>query len=985
MKKSAIKILSVMLTVVLLLSAAPLSGLVGLDLSGLFSFESEALTSGDFTYTVSGSNATITGYSGTAANLTIPSTLGGYKVVKIEDGVFNGNSYLVSVTIPGSVTVIDGYYSNKGVFQNCSRLQKVVFEKGASNASIGPYAFANCLALESVSLPGNYVTIDESAFKGDTAIASFVWEKSSSTYANQTIGESAFEGCTNLSSITLPTTLKTINDHAFKSCTALKNVVVPEGVTFIGDAAFNGCSKLISVSLPSTLTKIDGYYSNEGAFQNCNRLQNVTFAKGVSNATIGPYAFAGCIALENVSLPGNYVTIDENAFKGDTAIASFVWEKSSSTYANQTIGESAFEGCTNLSSITLPTTLKTINDHAFKSCTALKNVVVPEGVTFIGDAAFNGCSKLISVSLPSTLTKIDGYYSNEGAFQKCTALKTVIFAEGEDDANIGPYAFADCPALENVSLPGNYISIGEKAFQKDNNIKSFIWEKSSYTYANQSIGESAFEGCSNLSVLSLPTTLKTINDGAFKSCTSLKTVVVPEGVTFIGDGAFYGCSKVEKVSLPSTLTKIDGYYSNDGAFQNCSALKTVVFTEGENDLSIGAYAFANNAALTTVHIPLNTTSINTNAFKSSNSNLTLCSRSSSSYANTFASSNGLKFKVCTSHEEIKPDKPKYTVTYNANGGSVSPTSSLVEKETSTTLPTPTKSYTVSFNANGGSNAPASLKAALTCLGWAMSASATSATYSCGAAFTPTNNTTLYAVWKANASFTVPSGEPVRDGYEFLGWAASADSTTATFHAGDKVTVSGGNVTYYAVWKEIPSLTISQTELTLDLDNVDTGFATVTVNRPSNEALTLEASSSSTSVVMVELGDYDSTNDTCPATFIVEGEGTCTVTFKLYSADKSVLYDTETVTITVKQDATKQISMNYNGVTVIDDFDGVYFESLNPDIAKVDDSGRITATGRGTAVILVMDIDGNVSYYNITVSFSILQWIIYIIFFGWLWY
>ncbi len=984
MGKLTTKILSVVLTVVLLLSAAPLSGLVGLELPQLFSFESKALTSGDFTYTVSGSNATITGYSGTTANLTIPSRLGGNKVTRIEDGVFNGNSYLVSVTIPSSVTVIDGYYSNEGVFQNCSRLQKVVFEKGTSNASIGPYAFANCLALESVSLPGNYVTIDENAFKGDTAITSFVWEKSSSTYANQTIGNKAFEGCTNLSSITLPTTLKTINDDAFKNCTALKNVVVPEGVTFIGDAAFYGCSKLISVSLPSTLTKIDGYYSNNGAFQNCNRLQNVTFAKGASNATIGPYAFAGCLALESVSLPGNYVTIDENAFKGDTAITSFVWEKSSSTYANQTIAAYAFEGCSNMSELSLPTTLKTIGEGAFKSCTSLKNLVVPEGVTTIDDAAFNKCTKLTSVSLPSTLTKIDGYYSNEGAFQNCTELKTVTFAEGDDDASIGPYAFANCSALISVSLPGNYVSIAERAFQWDSGITSFVWEKSYYPYAIQTIGGWAFEGCSNMSILSLPTTLKTIEDGAFKSCTSLKTLVVPEGVTFIGDAAFYGCSKLVNVSLPSTLTKIEGYYSNNGAFQNCSALKTVVFAEGEDDLSIGAYSFANNAALTTVHIPLNVISIDGNAFKNSNSNLTLCSSSSSSYAKTFASSNGLKFRVCTSHEEIKPDMPKYTVTYNANGGSVSPTSSLVEKETSTTLPTPTKSYTVTFNANGGSNAPASLKASLTCKGWSTSASATSATYSCGSSFTPAGNTTLYAVWNTSASFNVPASKPTRDGYEFLGWAASNSSTTASIHAGDRVNVSG-NVTYYAVWKEIPSLTVSQTELTLDLDNVDTGFATVTVNRPSNEALTLEAASSSTSVVMVELGDYDSTDDTCPATFIVKGVGTCTVTFKLYSADKSVLYDTETVMINVKQDATKQIGMNYNGVTVIDDFDGVYFESLNPDVATVDDNGKITATGRGDAIILVTDADGNISYYNITVTFSIFQWIIYILFFGWLWY
>ncbi|MBQ3498325.1 MAG: leucine-rich repeat protein [Clostridia bacterium] len=975
MKKVMTKIVSVVLTVVMLLSAAPLSGLVGLELPQLFSFKSEALTSGDFTYTVSGSNATITGYSGTATNLTIPSTLGGYKVVNIGDGAFKDNTKIISVIIPSTVINI-----NNNAFMNCKKLQYVTFTKGSSNATIGRSAFKNCPSLQSVSLPGNYTNIGKEAFYGCISMTTFVLEKSAYTYANQLISDYAFNGCTNLSSISLPTTLKSIGNSAFENCTSLKNVVIPEGVTSIGGAAFKGCTKITSLSLPSTLTIIDnGGFNNNGAFQNCNKLKTVTFAKGSSNATIDSYAFAGCSALESVYLPGNYALIEREAFKDCASLTSFKWEKSDYTYANQFINYNAFSDCTSLSSLSLPSTLESIAIGAFRNCISLTDVVIPEGVKAISDGAFEGCTNLRTLSLPSTLTVIGNENTTSGAFMNCTSLKKINFAEGEGDIIIGNYTFSGCSALESVYLPGNYAMLGREAFKNCTSLTSFEWEKSSYVYANQSIDSYAFYGCTNLSRISLPTTLKSIGFRVYEDCTSLETVTIPEGVTTIGNGAFRDCTKLTNLSLPSTIIEI-----GDDVFRNCTALKQVIVAEGEDDLTIGAYAFMNCSSLTTVHIPMNTFSINTNAFKNSNSNLTLCSSSSSSYAKTFASSNGLKFRVCTSHEEIKPDMPKYTVTYNANGGSVSPTSSLVEKDSSTTLPTPTKSYTVIFNANGGSNAPASLKASLTCKGWSTSASATSATYSCGSSFTPAGNTTLYAVWNTSASFNVPVSEPTRDGYEFLGWAASNSSTTASIHAGDRVNVSG-NATYYAVWKEIPSLTVSQIELTLDLDNVDTGFATVTVNRPSNEALTLEASSSSTSVAMVELGDYDSTDDTCPATFIVKGVGTCTVTFKLYSADKSVLYDTETVTINVKQDATKQIGMNYNGVTVIDDFDGVYFESLNPDVATVDDNGKITATGRGTAIILVTDIDGNISYYSITVNFSFFQWIIYILFFGWLWY
>ncbi|MBQ8227397.1 MAG: InlB B-repeat-containing protein [Clostridia bacterium] len=141
----------------------------------------------------------------------------------------------------------------------------------------------------------------------------------------------------------------------------------------------------------------------------------------------------------------------------------------------------------------------------------------------------------------------------------------------------------------------------------------------------------------------------------------------------------------------------------------------------------------------------------------------------------------------------------HTVTYNANGGSVSPSSANVVSGNSVILPTPTKSYTISYYANGGSGAPSSQKINVTCKGWSTS-SATSASYSCGASYKPTANTTLYAVWNTSANANLSQTKPSRSGYTFLGWSTNSNATSVSYAAGNGVTVSG-NVSLYAVWQK----------------------------------------------------------------------------------------------------------------------------------------------------------------------------------------
>ncbi len=460
LKKSFKKIISALLIAVLILSVSPVGALTEFDFSSLFSVKTAALTSGNYTYEVSGTNATITGYSGSETNLTIPSTLDGKTVVAIERGVFKDNTTLKSVSLPSTLTRIGVDWNGDGVFARCSRLETVTFAKGTNDAVIGFNTFLACPALQKVEIPGNYVAIQNNAFENCTALTSFKWEKSAAT--KQYIGEFTFKNCTSLANVSLPVTLNSIGKYAFQNC-AITNLVIPEGVTTIDYGAFLDNGKLKTVSLPSTLTRIGVDWNGDGVFARCTKLETVTFAKGTTDAVIGFNTFRDCGALKAVTIPGNYVSIQNGAFENCKSMTTMIFEKSDYAFANQSIGEYTFKNCTALENVSLPVTLKSIGKYAFQNC-AITNLVIPEGVTTIDYGAFLDNGKLIAVSLPSTLTRIGVDWNADGTFARCTMLETVIFAEGENDLTIGRNTFRSCPALSTVHLPLNLVNVFAGAF-----------------------------------------------------------------------------------------------------------------------------------------------------------------------------------------------------------------------------------------------------------------------------------------------------------------------------------------------------------------------------------------------------------------------------------------------------------------------------------------------------------------------------------------
>ena len=175
-----------------------------------------------------------------------------------------------------------------------------------SVTSIGNYAFDGCSNLQSVTIPNSVTSIGNSAFKGCSRLQSLTIPKSVTS-----IGNYAFDGCSNLQSVTIPESVTTIGIHAFSGCSSLQSVTIPNSVTGIGNYAFSGCSSLQSITIPNSVTSI-GYF----AFRNCSDLQSVTIPNSVTS--IGNDAFSYCSNLQSVTINGN-PKIEGSAFWGTPA------------------------------------------------------------------------------------------------------------------------------------------------------------------------------------------------------------------------------------------------------------------------------------------------------------------------------------------------------------------------------------------------------------------------------------------------------------------------------------------------------------------------------------------------------------------------------------------------------------------------------------------------------------------------------------------
>lgn len=529
-----------------------------------------AETTDGFTYSNSGSNATITGYTGSATEITIPETVDGYTVVSIGNYSFQNKTTITSVTIPNSVTSI-GYSAFKG----CTALSSVALGSGLT--SIGSYAFENCTVLSSITIPKSVTSISSYAFKN--SISSISFESGMSA-----IPQNACQGASNLTSVTMPATVTSIGNNAFRDCTGLTSLTdssIGSNVTSIGNNAFQGCTGLTSVTIPNNVETL-----GNNAFYGCSTLSGVTLGSGLTS--IGSSAFENCTALSSITIPKSVTSISSNAFTNSISSISF-------ETGMTTIPANVCRGANNLTTVGMPATVTEIGNYAFYNCTKLTGVTLGSGVRTIGSYVFSGCTNLASVTIPDNIETLGSY-----VFNGCTGLTSVTLGSGL--TTIGSYCFQGCNQLTAIVIPDGVSTLGSSAFNNCTTLSSI-----QFGSGLTEIGSNCFAGCTSLTTLTVPKNITSIGNGAFSSVLEIS---FEEGMTTIPANACYGAKKLTKVTIPDSVTEI-----GSSAFRDCTAITGVSF--GSNLTTIGDYAFSGCTALTSVVIPKNVTSMGYRSFYNS--------------------------------------------------------------------------------------------------------------------------------------------------------------------------------------------------------------------------------------------------------------------------------------------------------------------------------------------------------------------------------
>lgn len=555
-----------------------------------------------------------------------------YQVTRIGENAFAWRN-ITSITIPEGVTSI-----GEDAFCYCCDLAVIKIPEQVKN--IGEDAFSGCISLNSLHIKdvAAWCNIEFSNVESNPL------SNGSSLYLNgklateliipegvERIGNFTFYSCSSLIAVKLPLSITYIGDFAFQGCCRLTSINIPEGVTYIGNFAFDGCKSIKSIIMPKSVTRIGGC-----AFRGCigklivncdiqggiyqdiavgvgvlfsfcgNKSSKITIGENVKN--IGDYAFMGCHNLTSINIPK------------DSQLTN--------------IGKQAFDGCSKLTSINIPGGVTNIGDRAFSECSKLTAINIPEGVTYIGDSAFYGCSNLSTINIPESVT-----YIGNRAFYGCSNLSIKNIPESVK--YIGQSAFEGCKILNPITISESVTEIGKYAFRHCNcevtincaipQIKTSILEYGWYgTFHGAGfrkiilgkgvtcIERETFAWCGACSSIIIPDSVTRIEMKAFAWCGGLASIVIPKSVTHLDSTAFEGCSNLVSIIVEADNEKYD---SREGCNAIIETESNTLIIGGTNTIipksisSIGSFAFSSCNKLNSILIPKNVSSIGYGAFE----------------------------------------------------------------------------------------------------------------------------------------------------------------------------------------------------------------------------------------------------------------------------------------------------------------------------------------------------------------------------------
>ena len=428
---------------------------------------------------------------------------------------------LTEVYLPARLGVIPYAMFGNGTntSQTCTlNLKTVHIAEGITE--IHDYAFLNA-AIESIEFPNSLVSIGKKAFLG-SALTSIDFKNVTS------VGEEAFKQ-TAFTTLTIPAKDITWSSSVFENCENLTTVIVEEGVTAIPTEMFQACTALSDVRLSSTVKSI-----GTSAFAGTTSLETIDL-KNVTEFGTGVFQMTQISTTKYY--PGLKSIVIPEGTKYLTGVGAVTSDSSNGKM---------FKDCTNLTSVTLPSTLEMIGASTFVGCTSLTTIDIPASVYFIGYQAFKDSAvTAVEIKNPDMM-----FYSS---FSGAKELASVKLPEGL--TSLGYLTFQDCKALKTIELPSSLETFDVTTVAANGTVLD-----------NEG---GTFKG-SGLESIVIPASVKRLPKDIFSGCTELTSVALPEGLEEIDYNAFYGCRAIESLVLPAKVNLV-----GKSIFYNWTADQTI--------------------------------------------------------------------------------------------------------------------------------------------------------------------------------------------------------------------------------------------------------------------------------------------------------------------------------------------------------------------------------------------------------------------------
>ena len=554
MRTPRLRLLSALLAVALFFTLLPVSALAeGGGSTGVSHVASRSLTTDNkddqgLTYTLNAADhtATVANYDNSTPDgvIDIPDTVtsGGqtYTVTAIREYAFNPSRTITNVSsvfIPATVTSIGPF-----AFRCCKFLATVTFAEGSQLKSIGALAFSGTTPAHPIFTE---IQIPDSV---------------------ESIGDSTFNYCTNLSSIRLPSNLKVLNTTMFSYCTALSDVFLPVSLTKIQSGIFSGCYNLTNIHYDGSMAQWSKINTSNGFLGDSH-----------PSLVTGDYTAQFISVRDDAYPPPKTVTITKYTGTESTVILP----STISSWPVTKIGEDALKDNTTITSVTIPASVTEIGSNAFAGCTNLtsvhyagnwSNLTIQSGNPAVQDAAneqlfdfeftLNNTAVIVirykgtaaDVTIPSRYKGKPVTMIDHAAFFNSAVTSVTI---PDSVTSISDDAFVNCPQLTNISIPNSVTHIGF----------------------------SAFHSCRSLKSITLPSSLSTISEALFLGCSQLTTIHIPVSVTSIEDDAFAGCPSSMTVTYPGSKKQWDDIAkgSNNDVLKNhliCAKLEATFTADG---------------------------------------------------------------------------------------------------------------------------------------------------------------------------------------------------------------------------------------------------------------------------------------------------------------------------------------------------------------------------------------------------------------------